>query len=200
MWLKSVRANLNKKRGKRGSISYPILLISGAIFLGGLFFMVDMPLKLILSNEMVDTVNNATASAVTYIDENQVSRGTLAIKEEEAKKAIYETFEEAYDLKLIQNESGTSFELTDASKLAKAPIIGEDLIVYITQKNREASDTWEAVVTMPNGEEVVMKETSVVVYANLSFKSLTRKADEGMQLARVAANEVRFPEYVEPEI
>lgn len=90
---KSVWTRLKKKKG---AITFPVLLGAGAMFLGGLFFMADMPLKLILSNEMVDTVNNAAAAAVTQIDEDEVKYGSLVIDPESARNAVQELFQLKY--------------------------------------------------------------------------------------------------------
>lgn len=180
-----------KNGGKKGSMTFTSLIIAGFLLLAGLFFMVDIPLKLIMSNELVDNLNNATSSAVTLIDEDQIKTGTLFIDEKRATDAVYGMVAELYNLDL--DASKRNFALKETSRLSKPPKIE----VWVVNRPKNSSpDTWKQTKTMLNGEVVTVKESSVVVTAEMNFKPLVRKNDDGLVVTRTSASQVAFPEMI----
>lgn len=109
MGLKRIKSK-RMKGSKRGALTLPAVLIGGAMFIAGLFFMVDMPLKLIITNELVDTVTNSASAGVTNINEDLVRYGDLIINENKAKDAALNMFKSTYNLDdtLKPNEDGES--------------------------------------------------------------------------------------------
>lgn len=185
-------------RKKDGSITLPALMLAGAIFLAGMFFMVEMPLKLIMANQMVDTVNNAAASGVTQIAEDRIRYGELHIDENRAEEAVYDVFKRTYNLdhnlNPLDREGGSN-------KLSKVNSID----VQVVNKPLHASETWRGKFIVPQTEEeirkgedpieITVKESSVFVYADITFKRPIRAGDDQLSLQRHAISEVSFPDY-----
>lgn len=182
------KSRLSKKKmnSKKGSMTYFALLMSGAMLIGGMLFMVDVPLKLTLSNEMVNNLDNVASSAITTIDESKVKEGVLIVDEVKAKKAAYQMIAERYNL-MVDNKNALT--LTDSSPLSEVPVVD----IRIANKPKNAPSTWKTEFTFPNQQKVVATETSVIVYAKMTYKSLVRKMDDGMVLERIGASQVAFP-------
>lgn len=193
--LKRVWTHLKRKRG---AITFPVILGAGAMFLGGLFFMADMPLKLILSNEMVDTTHNAAASAITQIVEEEVKYGRLIVDDDRARQAAYEVFARTYNLDITPNglkRKGDSDESSsNKNVLSKDPHVD----VIVINKPLHGGNGWAQEVELPNEEKtkIVVRETSVIVYVDMEFNTLIRRYDDGMKLTRFAVSEVSFPDYL----
>jgi len=83
---------------KKGAIGLPVLLISGALLIMGMFFTVEMPLKMIQQSEMVDTLSNAANGAVTMIDKPSLQKGHIVIDEPKARMAAFNLIAESYGL------------------------------------------------------------------------------------------------------
>lgn len=198
-----------KINSKEGSISLTVILVGGALFIAGLFFAVEMPIHLIYSNQMVDTVNNAAASAVTNLDEDLLRQGIIKVNEEEARESAYRIFRNVYSLEdnslepidpIVYNRpTGNGSETVQEVKpnlLAGAP----DVQVLFVDKPRFAGDEWVQTVTLPNEEEIQIRETSVIVFATLKYKpqirskSVRSSSDNGLELTRYAVSEVKFQE------
>lgn len=199
--MKRFKRKFSQLRESKGAITFPVLLISGAIFLAGLFFMVEMPLKLIMANQMVDTVNNAAASGVTQIVEAEVKHGRLHVDPNKATEAVHEVFMRTYNLDENLEPIG------EDNILAKKPKI----TVQVVNKPHHASDVWRGIFEVPlTAEDVIkakankktpqpiklqVKETSVFVLADITFKRPIRAVDKELDLQRHAISEVKFPEY-----
>lgn len=183
-----IKSKWNKKKikSKKGSMTYFALLMGGAMLLGGMLFMVDAPLKLILSNEMVNNLDNVASSAITTIDETKVKEGILIVDEVKAKKAVYQMVAERYNLTV---DSKNVLSLTENSPLSEIPIIE----MRIANKPKNAASTWKTEFTFPNKQKVTATETTVVVYGKMTYKPLVRKNDEGLILERIGASQVAFP-------
>lgn len=184
-----------KRMNKKGSMSLTVLLLTTIVLIGGLLFMVDAPLKLILSNEMTDTVNNASASAVTRINEDVVKEGKLHINQSDAKETAFEVFQRTYDLEVIGGKLVRKDP--DSSRLASDP----EVTVTVLEKPHYEDTSWTA--TLPDGRTV--DETTVLIEATMHFKSfsfsksISNEDDgnltQGLVLNRWSASQVSFPEY-----
>ena len=99
---KFIRKSTSARQKKKGAIGLTVVVFGAMFLIAGYFFMVVMPLKLIQMNKMTSTLDNATASAVTLIDEDLVrTQGKVEIRATEAEEAVYAIIAEAYDLSLI---------------------------------------------------------------------------------------------------
>lgn len=198
---KLLKGALSRIKNKEGSITLPTLMIAGAVFLAGMFFMVEMPLKLIMANEMVDTVNNAASSGVTQIAEERIRYGELRIDEVRAEEAVYDVFKRTYNLDHNLNPIEPETEDGVANKLSSV----NEIDVQVANKPLYASDTWTHTFKVPQTEEeikaghkeieITVKESSVFVYANMTFKRPIRAGDSRLTLQRYAISEVSFPDY-----
>lgn len=205
---KFLKGALTRLRKKEGSITLPALIIAGAIFVAGLFFMVEMPLKLIMANEMVDTVNNAAASGVTKIAEERIRYGELKIDESRAREAVHDVLKRTYNLDHNLNPLDQEGRENKVSSINMVD-------VQVVSKPLGASDTWFEIFTIPQTEEqiaeakkkavregkkyepptVKVKDSSVFVYVDMTFKRPIRAGDDQLSLQRYAISEVSFPDY-----
>lgn len=141
------------KNNKGFTAIYVILFL--AIFMPFMFFLtVDLPHFMSMNRKIKSTLDNATSTAVTRINEAKASSGVLEISEQEAKdiamKVIIETFNLNDDL-----------SLTDKSLIDNKPDI--EIVVV---NNISSTPTY----TSPNGTFYILNP-SVIIYGEVPVKA-----------------------------
>lgn len=194
-------------RNKKGSVTLPTIMIGGILLLLGYLFMVEIPLKMILQNELINTVDNATTAAVTMIDESAVATGETVILEDQAELVIYSIIADTYDLELIPNPSPApgkprySFtnESIESSKLASAPKV-DVKFVHLEEWQKKNGNT--GIVTWHTGENgetteyrEEFKHDTVAVRVEVEFDRLVLAFAPQLKLTRFGASQVRIQEY-----
>ena len=186
---KSIRKSTSARQKKKGAIGLTVVVFGAMFLIAGYFFMVVMPLKLIQMNKMTSTLDNATASAVTLIDEDLVrTQGKVEIRATEAEEAVYAIIAEAYDLTLIGH--GVKFKPNQKSELAELPYVQ----VKVVNVNEAAGEVKVVTMTEADGtkDNVTVDASSVIVHVNIKFKPTILVFDKGMELSRTAVSEVRI--------
>lgn len=186
---KSIRKSTSTQKKKRGAIGLTAVVFGAMFLIAGYFFMVVMPLKLIQMNKMTSTLDNATASAVTLIDEDLVrTEGKVEIRTTDAEQAVYAIIAEAYDLDLIGNS--LKFKPNQKSELAELPYVQ----VKVVNVNETAGEVKVVTMTEADGtkDNVTIDASSVIVHVDIKFKPTILVFDKGMELTRTAVSEVRI--------
>lgn len=190
---------------KKGSITLPTLMMGGILLLMGYMFMVEIPLKLILQNELINTVDNATSASVTMIDESAVATGETIIVEDEAEMVVYSIIADTYNLELLPNPNKApgepiytfSTDSVEASKLTSAPKIDIQYVHVEEWEKENGSKTvnWYA----DDGKTLELKEEfkhdTVAIRVEVEFDRLVLAFAPGMKLTRFGASQVRIQDY-----
>lgn len=186
---KFIRKSTSARQKKKGAIGLTVVVFGAMFLIAGYFFMVVMPLKLIQMNKMTSTLDNATASAVTLIDEDLVrTQGKVEIRATEAEQAVYAIIAEAYDLDSVGNS--LKFKPNQKSELAELPYVQ----VKVVNVNETAGEVKVVTMTEADGtkDNVTVDASSVIVHVNIKFKPTILVFDKGMELSRTAVSEVRI--------
>lgn len=187
--LKSIRKSTSMQNKKKGAIGLTVVVFGALFLIAGYFFMVVMPLKLIQMNKMTSTLDNATASAVTLIDEDLIrTDGKVEILTDEATHAVYAIIAEAYDLELNGND--LKFKPNQKSEFSELPYVQ----IKVVNVNEQAGEVKVVTMTESDGttDNVTVDASSIIVHVDMKFKPTILAFDKGMELSRTAASEVRL--------
>lgn len=145
-----------KKLNNKGFISIYTILWLCVLFPLLLFVSIDVSYYMHQNNRLKSITDNATASAVTYLDETQIPYGKLVIEEVEAKKAIMD---------IIRKDLSLNDDMTPKSDsvLGAAPKINVQVVNNVPSAGIE--------VTTPQGN-VTIKNSTVLTTVEYPIKGL----------------------------
>lgn len=187
--------------------------------------MVEMPLKMTLQSEMIDTLDNATSGAVTMLQEQRISEGFVEFDKPKAEEAVYDLIAETYNVRKVPNPQKLSD--SDPSFLLEVPEDAKTKVKSITVDVQfiEFSDKEEIENGLPENEDepkhkkyvtiggdsfiqgigdppenlkstsMVVRNDAIAVRMNVEFKKILLTFTEGMNLTRTGVSQARIQNY-----
>lgn len=143
----------NNLKNKKGFMSiYAIVML--AVLIPIMFFLtIDLPYMMRMNRTLKNALDNATSTAITYLNESKISQGVLEIDVDESNKVIKKIIQEYFYLNddLTINENS----LIDGTPKVEIQVINN----AIGQR-----------IDTPNGGTII-NNPSVIVYAEFPVKA-----------------------------
>ena len=145
-------------KNKEGFTAIYIILVMSVLLPIMLFVFIDLPHLMTMDRRADNVIENASATAITYINKSKASNGVLYINEDEAKKKAMQIIAQTYNL-------NDDLSLNEHSTLSAPPKIDIEVI-----NNPSVKDS----ITTPNGTFAI-KNPSVVIYGEIPVNGLIWK-------------------------
>lgn len=140
------------KNNKGFTVIYTIILMA-VIFPLILFVSIDLPYYMTMNRKIKNTLDNATSTAITCINEQQASSGKLQIIEGDAKNTV-------------NNIISQSFSLDKDLTPNKTSVIKDKPVIQVRVINNPSLNEF---ITTQNGQFKV-KNPSVAVYGEIPVR------------------------------
>lgn len=143
----------NKLNNKKGFMSIYIIVMLAVLIPIMFFLTIDLPYMMRMNRTLKSALDNATSTAITYLNESKISAGILEIDVNEANRVVNKVIQEYFYLNddLTTNEDS----LIDGTPKIEIQVIN--------------NPTGQRIDT-PNGGTII-KNPSVVVYAEFPVKA-----------------------------
>ncbi|WP_144536490.1 cobalt ABC transporter permease [Bacillus thuringiensis] len=161
-------------KNKKGVTTVYVILVVSALLPLILFLSIDVPHYLDSSRKIKNTLDNASSSAITFLNDQKISEGVLEVDKQVAEAMIKKIIKN--DLSLDDN-----YNPLKGSIISKKPIIKTYVI-----NNPKGIET----VSTPI-DNVKVNNTSVVIYAEVPVKGLFFTFNE-VTMRKVAVSQARF--------
>lgn len=167
---------IKNKYNKKGFISIYVILWMVVLFPLLMFISIDFTHFIHINNQLKDLTDNLSASAVTLLNEDEIPKGVLNIKENEANKIIN---------KIVKNELKLNDDLTptENSILISEPNIETKIVNEVPSSGIS--------VTLKNGDTIKVKNPSVIVSADYPVHGLFFK-NMIIHFNKIGTSQVRF--------
>lgn len=144
---------LNNLKNKKGFMSIYVIVMLAVLIPIMFFLTIDLPYMMRMNRTLKSALDNATSTAITYLNEDKISQGVLEIDVNEANKIVKKVIQEYFYLNddLTINENS----LIDGTPKVEIQVIN--------------NSTGQQINT-PNGGTVI-KNPSIVVYAEFPVKT-----------------------------
>lgn len=163
---------VNKFKNTNGYVSIYVIVIL-AILIPFMFFLtIDLPYYMRMNRTVKNAVDNATSTAITYLDESAISSGNLVINENEARRIVKKVIKEYFYL----NDDLT---VNENSLIPNTPTINIEII---------NNPTGQIVYTQNGGTKI--NNPSVVVYVEIPVEGKFFKVTKSIK--HTAVSQVKF--------
>lgn len=140
-------------KNKKGFMSIFVIMMLAVLIPIMFFLTIDLPYMMRMNRTLKNSLDNATSTAITYLNEDKISQGLLEINTNEASAVVKKVVKEYFYL----NDDLTTNE---DSLIDEKPILQ---IQVINNPTGQQIDT-------PNGGTVI-NNPSIVVYAEFPVKA-----------------------------
>lgn len=141
-------------KNKKGFMAIYVIIALSVFVPISLFVSIDMPYMMTMNRKIKNTVDNASATAITCINEQMASTGVIHINSNEAEIMAKKVIKESFGL-------GDDLSVNENSLIADAPTVTVKVI-----NNPKSESTYET----PNGTFDI-KNPSVIVYAEFPVQA-----------------------------
>lgn len=169
-----LKNNLKKKDGFMSVVS---IIFGASLLLTFMWLMVDLTYYAQQNRSTKNILDNATASAVTRVDENTLGSGNIKFKKAEAEKVAMDILRR--DL-FLDNE----YNPLPQSPLKSAP----EVKIYVVD---DINSPGGKVVDVSGIKNIRVKNPSVIIYAKLPLKGIFFK-NIGPTFQHISASQVSY--------
>lgn len=168
---------MNRIKSKSGFISIVAIILGGTVFIMMLWLMMDLTYYAQQNRSTKNILDNATASAVTLVDESSLGGGDIKFLNQEA----VEMAKNIIKRELFLDENG---QPTAQSPLREAP----DIRIYVVDDVDKENGT---LVNVAGVKNIRVKNPSIIAYAKLPMRGLFFKG-KGPTFQQISASQVFY--------
>lgn len=168
----------NRIKEKKGIGAIASVLILAAMIPLMLFTFVEVPYYNQYNRKMKSIADNAAASAITRIDENELAKGNLLLNKENAKTQVYKTLESWFSLKpkIYKSNINNVYvmkRIKDETGKYKTELLDADPLVI------DHSDTKGIISYNENEKNIILNSTRIEFFVHTNAEETTYKFVDG---------------------